>query len=357
MDIFAKILSSLLISVTVGVAIALLRVRGNAPCGLVRYGKFFGIISAVLLAAMVAIAMLCAFGGKRWDISLLFLGISAVPLGLLLSYFNFRIRYDEQGFEIRGMLGVTRKYTYDQITGIRQGTQDATLHMGKRRVCVDIYMLGSEEFIAYAQKQYKKQTKGERIPPAKPRIDPFGGHVREPELYVVLMVALQAVGIGIFLFSIFYTLLPPTNPEKATEAELCFVSCQTEDKDLCLYTEDGALYKIQDVGDRFDTQRIREICDARTPVTVLYKYVNVSEKDGGPYCDVLTVSDGQDEIFGFAQYVALHRRANLISIPITLGLLLFCTFGAVGTLVVGRNPSRYKKWIVHLFFGKNHIES
>lgn len=355
MDIWAKILSSALIPVVVGVVLALMRFHGDAPRGLVRYGKFMGIISTVLLALMAGFALLCAFAGKRWDLSLLFFAISLIPAALLLAYFNFRIRYDDQGFEIRGMLGVTRRYTYDQITGIKHGAQDVTLRMGKRRVSVDDYMLGSREFIAHAQKQYKMQTKGEKIPPVKPRIDPFGGHVREPGLYVFLIILSEVLGIAMFLFSIFYTFLPPTDPEKAAQEEVCFVSCQTEDKDLVLYTEDGLLYKIDDAGDRFDTQSIREICDAHTTVTVRYKQFNASDKDGDPYRGVLTISDGQDEIFGFEQYVELHRRANLISIPLTLGLWLFFTLGAVGTLVVGRNPHKYPKWVVGLFFGKEHI--
>ncbi|MBQ7378759.1 MAG: hypothetical protein IJW70_03650 [Clostridia bacterium] len=123
-----------------------------------------------------------------------------------------------------------------------------------------------------------------------------------------------------------------------------------------LYTEDGLLYKIDDAGDRFDAQSIREICDAHTTVTVRYKQFNASEKDGGPYRSVLTISDGQDEIFGFDQYAELHKKANLISIPITLGLWLFCTFYAVGILVVGRNPHKYKHRIVRFFFNEAHIE-
>ncbi|MBQ7378758.1 MAG: hypothetical protein IJW70_03645 [Clostridia bacterium] len=233
MDIWAKILSSALIPVVVGVVLALMRFHGDTPRGLVRYGKFMGIISTVLLALMAGFALLCAFAGKRWDLSLLFFANSLIPAALLLAYFNFRIRYDDQGFEIRGMLGVTRRYTYDQITGIKHGAQDATLRMAKRRVSVDDFMLGSREFIAHAQKQYKKQAKGETIPPIKPRIDPFGGHVREPGLYVFLIILLEILGIGMFLFSIFTPSCPRPIRKKPPKRRFALFPAKQRIRILC----------------------------------------------------------------------------------------------------------------------------
>jgi hypothetical protein len=69
-----------------------------------------------------------------------------------------------------------------------------------------------------------------------------------------------------------------------------------------------------------------------------------------PYFFVYAIEHHSNYLLSFDQTNAWHRKEYAPLIPITVVLLLLFASAIVGSIIVGRNPKKYKKWVVRLFF-------
>ena len=81
-------------------------------------------------------------------------------ISLIVGFINCRISYDEDGFVSKNFLGIKRKFTYDQVTAIKENLRESYIYMGDRRVMVDQLAVGGDEFIKLVKKKYWRFWKG-----------------------------------------------------------------------------------------------------------------------------------------------------------------------------------------------------
>ena len=108
--------------------------------------------------------------------------------GMVMAYINCRISYDERGFTATNFWGITRSYTYDEITWLK-GYKDVKLYVGNRVVRVDEIAVGKTEFICYADARYMRTHGGRGIPinppDGKKGFDLFNGNVENSGEFIV----------------------------------------------------------------------------------------------------------------------------------------------------------------------------
>lgn len=110
-----------------------------------------------------------------------FLVFVLMGVSLILAWINYRIWYDSSGFIIRNVLGVRRDYTYSDITGLREYPKEARLYFGKRHITLDTTDAPQKMFLERVKLHYAAIHDGQSVPYVPPRIDPFHGHIINPE--------------------------------------------------------------------------------------------------------------------------------------------------------------------------------
>ena len=93
--------------------------------------------------------------------SVVLLFFSSLGATLIIAFANCRISYDEDGFVAKNFFGVKRKFTYDQVTAIKENMHEDYIYVGKRRVMIDEFSVGGKEFIAYVKKRYRTLHNGQ----------------------------------------------------------------------------------------------------------------------------------------------------------------------------------------------------
>ena len=122
--------------------------------GHVVYSILFPIIGAVDFVFFLAIAVLSSLNQEEIWVSLCCIGFALLGNVLILAYVNCRIAYDEEGFTVKGFLGTTRRYAYQDITKIYRTSSDVKLYANDRKITVDLYASGATVFIKYVTKKW-----------------------------------------------------------------------------------------------------------------------------------------------------------------------------------------------------------
>ena len=149
--------------------------------GRVYFSPFFlilGIIGFILSGGFTIFTLLQKDIQEHIWIVLLVSLLNLLPLSIIIAFINSRVIYDESGFTHKNFFGIKRKYTYDQITGIRFAPNETFLYVGKRKIMIDELHVGHKEFIFFVKKQYHKVYKNE-IPRVKPEKDIFNGNIKK----------------------------------------------------------------------------------------------------------------------------------------------------------------------------------
>lgn len=311
------------------------------------------IIGMVASTFFTVLTFLSAFDEDSGWAPFAFFAFSMLGNVLIVAYCNCRIWYDEDGFTVKSFFGMKRRYRYAAITGIRYAAHETYLYVGRRRVMIDEMAIGSAQLLGFAQREYRRIYKGQSIPERKTqRFDLFRGNISNPGelLFVYILVGLIAVGLLVFVSVYVFTTSFTENNTK--RAEVVFESFKLEDDTVFMTNAAGDVYKIRSVPDDFDTAAMREIADAHKEVTVYY---DVHKRDNGPdHALIRAIRDGEREIFTFEESSALHTREYWPLIPfVSLFSLLWGAYIAF-SVVVGRNPKKYRK-IIHWFFKPEYV--
>lgn len=165
MKIPSEIITSALLPAIAGCLAAIyLRRPKQVEAGLVRLPKFvlfLGIIVAVMFGAFAVFSM--TPDEPQW-VPLAFVAFACMGLALVIAYMNCRIVYDEEGFTSGNFFGKKNRYTYDQVTGIKQRLGDCRLFMGSKTILIDGAYSGKEAFIATVQARYKATHEDRPLP-------------------------------------------------------------------------------------------------------------------------------------------------------------------------------------------------
>ena len=354
MKYIVRALTYALIPVIVGGVLALLRQPKKAEEGKVRHPLFTGILGLVCATLFLIPTLITAFSDESIWIPLIFFAFSSLGLFLFFIYLNCRITYDDNGFTVKNLFGVKKSYTYDEITNLREDMSEDVLFVGGRKISVERISVGGFEFIAFAKKKYKQLHSGQGIPKAKrSKLDLFNGNIRDAESFLLVYVILGILVIVCLIFALYFT-FTTYSPENTVKQEVLFSSFADEGDEIVLTSKDGEIYKIRFFDDAFDASAIEKICNGKTTMTVYVE--EISPDDEEPYFFVYAIARHNNYLLSFDQTNAWNRKEYAPLIPITVVLLLLFASAIVGSVIVGRNPKKYKKWVVRLFFKDSHVK-
>lgn len=347
-------LTFLLISVVVNGILRYLRENKQAEYGKVHLPKLIGVLGMGASVLFLIPTVITAFTEDSLGLSFFFFLFSMLSASLIVGYVNCRISYDEEGFVAKSFFGIKRKYTYDQVTAIKENTHESYLYVGKRRVMVDEFSIGGKEFIKLVKKKYRTMHNGESLPKIyKTKHDIFNGHVRDSGQFLAVYILLGVICLGLLIFSIVYAYFSPASANNTVKQSVSFVSCDVSNDTVILTSADRQIYKIRFIDDRFDTESIRSICDGKSIVTAYSK--EMTPEDADPYYSIRAIETQGHFLLSFAETERLHRQENTMLVLFMAGMCLIWGAVVAFSIIVGRNPQKFSKRFVRLFFKDGYI--
>jgi len=229
------------------------------------------------------------------------------------------------------------------------------IYMGKRKVMIDAFAVGGIEFVVYVSKQYRKIHKGQTLPEIhKTKHDIFNGNVDDVFGFMfgyILVSVIILVLAGVLVWYVYFT---PSTIDNTIEQKAVFASCDIKGDEIELISSDHQRYEINLIGDGFDMDTIRSICDGKTIVTTYVK--EITPDNGEDFYSIKAISDENRYLLSFDETNRWHQEEYwpLILFPVVFAVL----WGAfiAGSIIVGRNPKKYSKKVVKLFFKDGYVK-
>lgn len=285
-------------------------------------------------------------------VPILFFLFSLMGLSLVIGFINCRISYDDNGFTFKNFFGVKRYFSYGQITAIKENVHDIHIYIGKKKVSIDLFSVGSIDFISFAHKKYRTLFRGHDIPRIeKNKNDIFNGNVLDTTGFLIAYVAVS-ISILAFAVILIFHIFTPASVENTIEEQVVFMSLVYED-DLSFVSSDGILYRTDYWNEAHEPSDITSLCDGKNEVTVYY--VEASDKNDNSYRRIKALYHNNDPLITFEQTNKLWVRTQwpILLIPIIGGILWGAYIAA--SIVVGRNPQKYGHKVVRLFFKDGYV--
>ncbi len=285
-------------------------------------------------------------------VPILFFLFSLMGLSLVIGFINCRISYDDNGFTFKNFFGVKRYFSYGQITAIKENVHDIHIYIGKKKVSIDLFSVGSIDFISFAHKKYRTLFRGHDIPRIeKNKNDIFNGNVYDTAGFLIAYIALGIFIIGFAVLMAFYVFAPST-PENTVKQEIVFTSFEYEG-DIKLTSSDNITYRTDYWNESHAPFDITSLCDGKTKVTVYS--VEATDKNNDSYHRIKALYHKGDPIITFEETNKLWVRTQwpILLIPIIMGILWGGYIAA--SIVVGRNPQKFGKKVVRLFFKDGYV--
>lgn len=318
--------------------------------GSVMLPKFIGIlglVSAVFFSVLTVVSLI--FKDSIFA-SVVFAFFVFLGSSLILAFLNCKISYDEKGFVARNLFGIKREFTYEQITDIHEDMFENHIILGKRKVKVYAFAIGGMSFTKYAKKRYCALHNGKH--PPEIRRDIFNGNVRDATGFVVVGLAVWISMIAVILLLICTSQDGVLTADNTAEQQIVFISFAAEHGEITLTSSEGFPYKI-DTGKNFDGEKLRSICDGNTPVTVYSK--KITPTDAEPYYFVGAIFCKDRVLWSFAEINRRHAENMRLALLLIGFLTVLWTVIMIMTVIVGRNPKKFGKKIVRLFFKDGYI--
>ena len=352
MDYIIRGLTFALIPIIVSGVLAVLRQPKNSEKGKVFMPKFFAIFGAISSGIILIPAFICAFSDESIWLTIVFLLFSMLGTSLIVAYINCRISYDEDGFTAKNFFGIKRRFTYDQITGIKENMRETYLYMGKKKVKTDEFSVGGMEFIAFANRKYRKLHK-KSIPEMPNEKDIFNGNIECPGEFIFVFVLMAVVLIGVTILCC-CAIFQPNTVSNTTEQQAVFQSFRIEDNTLILQASDGEIYNISHA-DKLQTEKFTSVCDGKTEVIVYGKQYKLDE--GITDYSVKAIANQDIYLLSFRETNRLeYLEASpvllmILAIDMIWGIFIACA------IIVGRNPTKYNPAIVKFFFKPSYVKN
>ena len=356
MEYAVRALGFLLIPVIVSGLLAVLRQPKKAKQGEVHLPALLAIIGIVGCAAFLIPTIITAFTEPKPWISLAFLAFSLLGASLIVAFINCRVSYDRDGFVAKNFWGIKRKYTYDQVTGIKEGIHENYLFIGKRKVMIDELAVGGAEFIGFVRKQYRTTHNGRALPVIrKTKGDIFNGNVEDVFGFMFAYISVSVLILVTMAILVWYVFLTPSSVANTEERQASFESYTVEKTVIRLSASDDRIYSVRTVGKDYDVDRIKALCDSETVYTVYVK--EVTPDDGEEYYSVKAIRYEDSYILSFEETNTRHRQEYWVLPLFPLGFALMWGIYVFFSIKVGRNPKKYSKRVIGLFFKDGYVKT
>lgn len=353
MEHIIRILTFALIPIIVNGVFAFLRQPKTAEKGKVHLPKFFAILGAITSAIFLVPAIITAFSDEDIWVPICFLAFSLLGATLLIAFMNCRISYDDERFVAKTFLGIKRKVSYDQVTAIKENMHETYIYIGKRRVMVDEFSIGGKEFINLVKKKYRTLHNGQSLPKiTKTKNDIFNGHVNDVAGFYIAYGMVSVLLVGFIIFLVCESCIPK-NVNNTVEQTITFISCDVKEDEVILTSADDNIYKIQYAAEQIDFQEIKSICNGESKVTTYSKEVTPDDEED--FYSIKAIKYNDRYIFSFEEENKLYRQEGLPIVALFLFMLLVWLAFIVASVVVGRNPQKFSKKVVKMFFKDGYI--
>ena len=319
--------------------------------GTVRHPKAYAYIGSICGLLFLIPAVICAFqtDGDVYA-SIVFLAFSLLSAILVVNYMTAKIIYDDYTFTYTNFFGRSFRYDYSEIESLDENSMDVVLRVGKRKISVDMMSRGFADFLRTANMGYRRHHK-RGIPPPDREKDIFRGNIKGTD---ELILGYSIGSVVILIVAAFLIALPFVEyDESDTELrETSFVSYRYHNNDIYFMALDGFEYSIRNYDDSTDIASVIALCDSGESLNAYCRKVN--PKHGDDYYNLRALKIGDEFILTFEETNRLEQNSNMFGIPFAIGFLIYWIITVVMTVVVGRNPRKYKK-LVPLFFKKTQI--
>lgn len=352
MKYIIPVLCGFVMLIVIAGVIAYLRQTEETEKGKVHLPKIFVIIGGLVAVIFLIPTIITYLKNEPLWVSLIFLGFSFLGTILIVGFINCRISYDENGFVYKTIFGRKIEYNYSQVTGIRKNMNETYVYVGKRKLLVDALYVGGYDFINQVKKKYREFNGERNIPDIKPKHDIFNGNVNDATGFLIAYGIMAVFTVAFLIFAICTVYLPKTE-SNTTEQKVVFVSCEEVGEDVVLTTADNKIFKIQYVDEQFNGEKIEEICNGDAAVITYSE--EVTPKDGDDYFALDAIKYDNNYILTFGETHRLYKQEKFPVIILAIVFVL-AVFGLIiGTIIVGRNPQRYSKRVVRMFFKDGYI--
>ena len=297
--------------------------------------------------------LITAFSYEPLWVTVGFSLFSLLGASLIIAFINCRISYDENGFSAKNFFGIRKSFTYEQVTAIKENMRETYIYIGKRRVMIDEISIGGSEFVTFVKNKYRKLHKGQPLPKIpKNKHDIFNGNVNDTAGFVAGYIIMGVFILAFAVFCVWHVYF--SSNANTVEQQLTFIHYAIDDNDVILYPTDGQLYKIRFTDNQFNKDAVKSVCDGKTPVTVYSKKVTPDDEDD--YFSVKAIFVEDTCILSFEETERLHIQEYkpLVFVP----LVMAAVWGpfVVLSIMTGRNPKKFSKRIVKLFFKDGYVK-
>lgn len=322
--------------------------------GKVYLPKIFCILGIVCSVIALLPAIITLVGDYELWVVIVYFIFSLLGVVLIIAFCNCRITYDEQHFVVKNFFGVKRSFTYDEVVSIRENMHETFLYTSKCKVMVDEYSIGGTEFLTYVKKRYRQSHNGQSLPKIyKTKHDIFNGNVYDAGGFVFAYILMFIVLLGSLVAFINYIYFSPSNADNTIKQTICFDSYESTDSTIVLKSSNNLIYNISYNEEEFDADAIKNICDGESYVTVYSKMITPDDEED--YYSVQAIACGDIFLLSFEQTNRWHIQESWFIIVFISVVLCLWVIYVVFSIVVGRNPQKYGRKIIKLFFQDGYV--
>lgn len=353
MKYIIPVLCGFVMLIVIAGVIAYLRQTEETEKGKVHLPRVFMPIGGAVAVVFLILTIITYFNDEPLWVSLIGFSLSFLGLLLIIGFINCRISYDEEGFAYKTIFGRKLEYTYSQVTGIRKNMNETYIYVGKRKLLVDALYVGGYDFIKQVKKKYSAFNGGKGVPNVKPKVDIFNGHVKDVTGFYIAYGIMVVFSIGFLIFSLCVVYLPRTE-SNTTEQTVTFTAYEEADDQIILYSADEKIFKITYTDDQLDREKIKEICNNNSAVVTYSEEVNPD--DGEDYFSLNAIKYNDSYILSFDETNKLNKEENFPIVIMAIVIVLLMWGLIIATVIVGRNPQNYSKWVIKALFKDGYIE-
>ncbi len=326
----------------------------EAEKGKVYLPGLFGIMGIIVSTLFTVPMIITAFISETICGAVVCLVFSLLGVALVIAFVNCRIEYNEKGFSARSFFGIKREYTYNQVDAIKENMHESYIIAGKRKIMIDEFAVGGRGFITFVKKQYRKLNDGQSLPVVrKSKRDIFNGNVMNAGGFLFFYIFMSVLLIGFGIFMTYHIWFNPVSADNTVKREITLEARVIEDNKYAFTTSQGELYKIDYWNERTNRKDIENLCDGSTELTVFVKEIK-TKQGTADYWSIEEIRYDSTVILSFEESNRLYKKNSAPYIFIPISFIIFWGLYITGSVIVGRNPVKYRK-LVKLFFRKESI--
>ncbi len=348
-------LSLFLIPIIVNGVRVFLRQPKKAEKGKVYLPKFFAVLGFIIVSVFLIPTLITAFSDEPVWVPILYFVFTLLGATLIIAFINSEISYDEDGFVAKNFFGMKRKFTYDQITAIKENMHGDYIYIGKRKVMIDEFSVGGIDFIAFVNKKYRKLHNGQNLPKIrKTKHDLFNGNIDDAAGFIAAYILIGVAAAAFLSFTVWYVYFTPSSVENTTKRQVTFSSCAVQEDELILKSNDNTTYIIQFIDEGLSVENFESICNGTTVVTTYSNVVKPEDTDD--FYSVKAILYNDNYLLSFEETNRYHQQEYFPLVILAGALDLIWITYVVASIVVGRNPKKYNRKIIKLFFRDGYVK-